>query len=159
MTSCRSSGSPDERLIEARNRTTKSSGPTAGLIVEGQGFVGVIFPAEPKPIPGIYPPTTSYWTPSKSDVLAAEERLVPFLKNSTDPNIPAILKNLETYKRQYRGLMSDGKKQIVIHFFCRTYEQDWHIEEIVNDDGSCYFNVLFSTEMGAFSDLEINGIA
>jgi hypothetical protein len=130
------------------------------LIVEGPGFVGVIFPAEPKPIPGLfYSPTTSYWTPSKSDVLVAEERLVPFLKTSTDPNIPVILKNLETYKRQYRGLMSDGKKQIAIHFFCDAYQEDWRVEEIVMDGGSCFFNVLFSTQTGAFSDLEINGIA
>jgi hypothetical protein len=158
MISCRSSGSPDEPQVQARDRRT-SSGQSAGLVVNGRGFVGVIFPAESKPAPGLYPPTTSYWTPSQSDVSAAEERLVPFLKNANNPSIPEIVKSLGTYKRQYRGVMSSGKKQIVIHFFCDAYPEDWRVEEIVNDGGSCFFNLRFSTETQVFSDLEINGIA
>jgi hypothetical protein len=152
---CQTSGPPEN----PPSRSRYTGVPVTGSVVKGPGFVGVIFPASSELAPILDPPATSYWTPSESDVSAAEERLVPFLKNSNDPRIPEIVKNLATYKRQYRGVMSNGQKQIVIHFFCDAYQEDWKVEVAVADGGSCFFSIRFSTETQVFSDLEINGVA
>jgi hypothetical protein len=50
-------------------------------LVKGPGFVGVIFPANTKTIPGeLYPKGASDWTPSESDVRTAEKGLIPFFE-------------------------------------------------------------------------------
>jgi len=166
ITGCQTAEPPNNRQVSAADRGTPSSGQNAApslrkaSLVRGPGFVGVIFPANTKAIPKLYPAGVSYWTPSQSDVFAAEERLIPFLKNSNNPRVPEIVKRLETYKRQYRGIILGGHKQIVIRFFCETLSDDWISEEmIVDDGGSCFFDLRFSTETKTFSGLQINGFA
>jgi hypothetical protein len=166
ITGCQTAGPPDNRQVSAPDRGTPSPAQNAdpslrkASLVKGPGFVGVIFRANTKAIPELYPAGVSYWTPSESDVFAAEHGHIPFLKNSNNPRVPEIVKRLETYKRQYRGIILGGHKQIVIRFFCETNSDDWTSEEtIVLDGGSCFFNLRFSTETKTFSGLEINGFA
>ncbi len=156
---CQSSRPLDDPRLQDDERGRLGSERSAGLIVKGPGFTGIIFSAKPPPDPRIYPSSTGFWTPSESDVSTAEERLVPFLKNSNNSRIPEIVKRLDKYKRQYRGVVLRGRKQIAIHFFCDSYEEDWKVEEVVADGGSCFFNLHFSIEDKTFSDLEINGFA
>jgi len=122
------SGDPPERTqgqvsqthASTPAQTPDSSGPRPAL-VKGPGFVGVIFPANRKTTRvdlDLYPNGVSFWTPAESDILSAEKALAPFLKQSHNPKAPEILKRLETYKRQYRGVVLDGHKQIFIRFFC-----------------------------------------
>jgi hypothetical protein len=122
--------------------------------------MGVIFPADSKELPGLYPRSASYWTPSELDVQVAEKGLIAFLEKSKNPKVPEILKRIEKYKRQYRGIVLDGHKLIFIRFFCDIPSENWMTEEVVvNDGGSCYFNLQFSTETKTFSHLWVNGEA
>jgi hypothetical protein len=155
----------DSRQVPAVQTSTAISGqPEASLakptLVKGSGFVGVIFPANSEEMPGLYPPGASYWTPSESDVIAAEDGLIPFLGKSKDPKAPEILKQIGSYKRQYRGIVLGGRKQIFIRFFCEISSEDWTSREmVVLDGGSCFFNLRFSPATKTFSNLWINGEA
>lgn len=158
---------PGNRKVPATRRDTPSSaqnsdsGPVKSALIRGPGFVGVIFPANAQVIQGLYPKGVSYWTPSEAAVLEAEKGLVPFLKGLKDPRIPEIAKGIEKYKRQYRGIILGGQKQISIRFLCEVLpSDDWTRKEtIVDDGGSCFFNLRFSTETKTFSHLQINGVA
>jgi len=166
LTACNTVKPPDSESV----RTSQGDKPTSGqnaesdrrksVLVRGDGYVGVIFPADSKELPGLYPTSASYWTPSESDVVAAEKSLIPFLEKSKNPKAPEILKRIETYKRQYRGIVLHGHKQIFIRFFCETPSENWMSEEVVViDGGSCFFNLQFSTGTKTFSHLWVNGEA
>jgi hypothetical protein len=126
ITGCHTAGSSDNRQVQAPGRAAASvAGNASGSlgkpsIVRGPAFVGVIFPADTKAIPGLYAESMTFWTPSESDVFAAEGELVPFLNSSKDPRVPGIVKRLAAYKRQYRGIIQGGQKQIAIQFMCET---------------------------------------
>ena len=96
----------------------------------------------------------------ESDISEVEKSLKPFLEKSKNPKAAEILKRIESYKRQYRGIVLDGHKQIFICFFCETYSDNWMSEElVVNDGGSCFFDLRFSSETKTFSHLWVNGEA
>jgi hypothetical protein len=115
---CKSGGPPDSRQVltfppDSPNSVAKAKAvPAKGVLVKGPGYVGVIFPADTKPIPGLYPANTSFWTPSESDILSLEKGLRPFLEKSKNPDAPEVLKKIDVYKRQYRGIVVAGRKQI-----------------------------------------------
>jgi hypothetical protein len=166
MTGCKPAKPPDSRQVPAAQQDASSpdqdsnAGFPKGVLVKGPGFVGVIFPANSKAIRGLYPQGVSFWTPSESDVLAAEKGLVPFLRNLKNPRVAEILKGIETYKRQYRGVILGGHKQIFVRFFCETSTENWTSHEIiVLDGGSCFFNLRFSIATKTYSHLWINGEA
>lgn len=131
-------------------------------LVSGAGFQGVIFPADTK-TPSelqLYPESATFWTPTESDIDVAERALPTFLKQSRDPRAREVLKQLDSYKRQYRGVILRGRKQIFIRFFCETSSDSWMKEEtVVMDGGSCFFSLRFSPTTKAFSELWINGEA
>jgi hypothetical protein len=165
-----SSGEPTERTqghvsqtpasTPAQTQATSGSRPA---LVKGPRFVGVIFPASGKTTRvdlDLYPKGASFWTPAESDILSAEEALTPFLKQSGNPKAPEILKRLETYKRQYRGVVLHSHKQIFIRFFCQISSDEWMTEEtIILDGGSCFFNLQYSPETKTFSHFGVNGEA
>ena len=166
LTACNTVKPPDSGLVRTPQRDEPTSGQNTDahrpkpVLIRGDGFVGVIFPANTKELPGLYPPSASYWTPSESDVLVAEKGLIPFLEKSKNPKAPEILKRIETYKRQYRGIVLRGHKQIFVRFLCETLSEDWMSDEVVVvDGGSCFFNLQFSTETKTFSHLWVNGEA
>ena len=160
---CKKGEPLDSRQVPAAQTSTAISGQQeAGLakptLVKGSGFFGVIFPANSEEMPGLYPPGASYWTPLESDVIAAEDGLIPFLAKSKDPKAPEILKQIGAYKRQYRGIVLGGRKQIFIRFFCEISSEDWTSREmVVLDGGSCFFSLRFSPATKTFSNLWING--
>jgi|SRR5580700_3265848 len=131
-------------------------------LVSGAGFQGVIFPADTK-TPSelqLYPASVTFWTPTESDIDVAERALPTFLKQSRNSRASEVLKQLDSYKRQYRGVILRGRKQIFIRFFCETSSDSWMKEEtVVMDGGSCFFSLRFSPATKAFSELWINGEA
>jgi hypothetical protein len=134
------------------------SSPPKGILAEGPGFVGIIFPA--KSAEAHDAKTMVPWTPSESDVLLAEKELVQFLKKTKDVRVVDILQKIGTYKRQYRGFISEDHKQIWIRFYCEGSSIDWTNREMeVFDGGTCYFGLCFSMETKTFSHLAINGLA
>ena len=131
-------------------------------LVSGAGFQGVIFPADTKTLSELqlYPASATFWTPTETDIDVAERALPTFLKQSRNSRAREVLRQLDSYKRQYRGVMVRGRKQIFIRFFCETSSDSWMKEEtVVMDGGSCFFSLRFSPATKAFSELWINGEA
>jgi len=122
-------------------------------------YDGIIFPAEMKAFRGEFPKGVGYWTPSESEVLAAEKQLVPFLRGSSDPRVKEILNKISTYKRQYVGVIVAGQKYLYFNLFCLAPNYWTRSEVIVLDGGSCFFNVRFSNETKTFSHFRVNGVA
>src|SRR5688572_8199741 len=55
-----------------------------------------------------------YWTPSEGDVLLLEEKLPAFLQENSRSfrREPPVWQQLDSYKRQYAGLVMNGRKII-----------------------------------------------
>jgi hypothetical protein len=101
-----------------------------------------------------------FWTPSRKDVLKFEEGIGAYLKKSAPRQSPNLWSKLPKYKRQYVGVVKNGRKLIYANFFCQSGNTDWKAHPVfVLDGGDCYFNVRYEVEAGAFSDLQINGEA
>ena len=102
-----------------------------------------------------------YWTPSKEDVLNAEEKLEPYLTQLAPQQSPDLGKKLVQYGRQYVGMLYNGHKYLYMSFFCHTFEaDDWKSSPvIVEDGGDCFFRVWYDIASGTFSRLNINGEA
>jgi hypothetical protein len=169
LTGCNSGEPPQKAQGPVPQAATSTPAQTPALsgsqpaLVKGPGFVGVIFPANTRTTEVdkyLYPKGASFWTPAESDILSAEKALAPFLKQSHNPKAPEILKRLETYKRQYRGVVLHGHEQIFIRFFCEISSDSWMTEEtIIVDGGSCFFNLRYSPETKTFSHFWVNGQA
>ena len=138
---------------------------TNQLIVT-DNFEGVIFAGasaeqmDLETIIGFYETIDDYWTPSRDDVLAFEQRLGPYLQGAAPQAGPGALKDLNEYRRQYVGILVNGQRVIFANFFCDAYHTDWQHEIVfVLDGGSCYFEVKYDVQTGAFYDLSIHGEA
>ena len=131
----------------------------APILVHNSDFGGVIFPADMKAFQRGFPKGVSYWTPSQSEVIAAEKELIPFLSRSNDERVKEILSKLRAYKRQYVGVVIAGHKYVYFNLFCLA-PKDWTRREfVVSDGGTCFLNIRFSMETKTFSNLQINGVA
>jgi hypothetical protein len=149
--------------LGAQQKSSNKPTDPAGIMVRGDGFEGVIFPAEMKAL-GFYPDgkQTQYWTPSEANIVEAESKLVAFLQQAEVPKFQKekILKNIKTYKRQYVGIVKNGEQDIFINFFCDSGHVEWTRHFVMVDDGgACFFQVTFSTKTKTFSSLMVNGVA
>ena len=103
------------------------------------------------------------WVPTSEEVLALEEQLVPYLaqeRGAFDSLQAPIEERLPTYRRQYWGVLQDGRRLIVANFFCDARHTEWTEREVaVIDGGDCYFRLRYDVETGAFSHLLVNGVA
>jgi hypothetical protein len=138
---------------------------TNQLIVT-DSFEGVIFAGasakqmDLEAIIGFSETIDDYWTPSRDDVLAFEQRLGPYLQGAAPQAGPGALKDLNEYRRQYVGILVNGQRVMFAIFFCNAYDTDWQHEIVfVLDGGSCYFEVKYDVQTGAFYDLSIHGEA
>jgi hypothetical protein len=121
-------------------------------------FEGVIFSQENAAATKAVWGAESYWTPTQAEIMALEEKLGPYLAQTAPQSYPGPLKPLPDYKRQYIGFVAEGKQAIFVNFFCQTHDIDWHEQLIsVEDGGSCYFEVDYDPQTGAFSHLSIHG--
>jgi hypothetical protein len=68
---------------------------------------------------------------------------------------------LSGYKRQYVAVINrQGQKEVWISFFCSYFDTDWkHHVLIVNDGGSCYFQLRINLSRRKASKLLPNGDA
>ena len=130
--------------------------------VRGDGFEGVIVPAERAP--DFWKDATGLdaegaWTPGSSAITELEAALPAFLKSAPPERSPELWKKLPDYKRQYVGLLIKGHKTIYANYFCRASgDSDWtKAPVLVDDGGDCYFQVQYDVESKAFSDLQVNG--
>lgn len=127
--------------------------------VDGDGYEGVIFPAEKKMFGFGFKSESQSWTPSESDVALAEQALPVYLQQlgTQDPRAQLILKQLGSYKRQYAGVVTGGQKEVFLSLFCSVDGIDWRQSEvIVMDGGTCFFQVYFSVTGKTFSRFTVN---
>jgi hypothetical protein len=100
------------------------------------------------------------WTPDKNEIIKLEARIKAYLKKAAAKRSPNLWSKLATYKRQYVGIMRDGRKLIFSNFFCTAYDMDWKTKPVAIDDGGdCFFTVLYDSASASFSALQINGDA
>ncbi len=119
----------------------------------GQGE-GVLFPAGAGYVEGRSPKTvTEYWTPTAEDALAAESGIAECLRTEA----PALAAKFSSYRRQYTGFLSGGRKLLFVQFLCETTGPDWRCHPIVVDDGGdCFFHLEYDVSSGACRKLWVN---
>jgi hypothetical protein len=102
-----------------------------------------------------------FWTPVKEDVRKLEEKIEFHLRKVSDKRSPALWSKLAEYKRQYAGIVENGRRKIYANFFCdRAKITDWKTRPVaVEDGGDCFFQIKYDVDTGTFSDLYINGEA
>jgi hypothetical protein len=149
--------------------STVSMSPTEATdqLIVTDSFEGVIFSGasaeqmDLEAMIGFYKTIDGYWTPSRDDVLAFEERLGPYLQQAAPPQTdPSPVSDLNKYRRQYIGILVDGQRVIFANFFCNGNPTDWQNGLVFPiDGGSCYFDVKYDVETGELYDLSIHGEA
>lgn len=130
-----------------------------GYTVVGDGaFEGVIVPE--RDAPALDPQAEGYWTPAEVNVRALEAGLAAFLQAAAPEASPELWRKQPTYKRQYAGLLRDGRRLVYASFFCDTGGEEWRREPLfVLDGGDCFFQLTFDVERGTYGDLTVNGEA
>jgi hypothetical protein len=121
----------------------------------------------------------SFWTPSPQDVELVETRLKAALeKAAKEPatfneyartadahkylseQTGQILRHYSEYRRQYLGLIINGKRHIYINSFLSDAGVDYtHQLIVVFDGGFGFWRILYSVEDSHFHGLTINGEA
>jgi hypothetical protein len=131
-------------------------------------FDSVIFTAENAAQTGLSfefnEPIVDTWTPTKEDVLALENDLLPYLEQELTPDHYAyrIIEDLPLYTRQYFGIvLTEGQPLIYANYFCNAENFDYWLEGnvMVMDGGECFFQVLYNPEDSSFLWLRVNGFA
>lgn len=101
-----------------------------------------------------------FWEPGRDDVLLFEEGLEDHLRKARDRRSPELWRKLGSYKRQYVGVMENGRKVIYANFFCDALRINWTTRPVaVEDGGDCYFQIKYEVETKRYRDLHINGEA
>jgi hypothetical protein len=106
----------------------------------------------------------AFWTPESADVRAFEEKLPAFLRremaDDVDVEARSLWKVVHRFKRQYFGVVKNGRRVIESSFFCHVMDDRWRRERVeVFDGGLCYFRVTYDVERGEFSGLVVNAEA
>jgi hypothetical protein len=132
-------------------------------LIQGEGYEGVIVPEEDAGEFSTYFPEgqlISVWTPTVAEIEALERDLPGYLQDEAAGNPSANFSDrLPEYKRQYVGIVENGRELILVNAFC-TNEFDWQEEAvIVSDGGDCFFRVIYDPTTGSFEDFEVNGEA
>jgi hypothetical protein len=132
-------------------------------VVKTDEFEGVIVPRERaadfmKAFSGMVEKET--WTPGKNEIIKLEAKIKSYLKKAAAKSSPNLWSKLATYKRQYMGIVRNGRKVIFSNFFCQSFDIDWKTTPVaVDDGGDCFFTVLYDPGSAVFSDLRVNGEA
>jgi hypothetical protein len=99
-----------------------------------------------------------FWTPTKAEVLQAEEQIEEHLKSN--PNrYRALWRKLPDYKRQYLGIVVAGHKRIFCNFFCWTDRPLSDKPVFVFDGGECFFRIEYDLKDKKCYNFNANGEA
>ncbi len=122
-------------------------------------YNGVIMSSKP---PMLWYPSgeiTGIWSPSLADVKNMEAALPSYLEGAGEDTFHGyrVWEELDTYYRQYGGVLIDNQPAIYTSYTCDAPWADWqHQWLIVIDGGSCYFQTLYDLTTGAFLQLVVN---
>jgi hypothetical protein len=107
-----------------------------------------------------------HWTPTLQDVRVFESGLPDYLRTLKPPEEPDLYRIVPDYKRQYEGLILDGRRVLFVFFRCPSqhpdedYESQWSKHPVmVSDGGKCYFDIRFDIVTREYSQLMFNGEA
>lgn len=126
--------------------------------VSGDGYEGVIVPEHDA---GAFEPRAEgYWTPTADDVARLEAGLPEYLRQAAPERAPQLWQRLGEYKRQYAGLIRDGRRLVYANYFCSTFDDSWRSAPLfVMDGGACFFQLTYDVERDSYQDLMVNGDA
>ncbi len=147
----------------ATSLPTDAAEESSELILTDE-FEGVIFSREWAEQMGLTPffgdTIEGYWTPGKADIMELESGLESYLQQEASQGYPDLWQRLPEYKRQYFGLVENGRREIYASFFCETLGKDWKRDFVsVLDGGDCFFNVRYDANTDTFFDLDVHGEA
>jgi hypothetical protein len=139
----------------------------APVLVQADRFEGVILPAEQAAElwhGATGSPPQGAWTPEEADVRKLEAGLQAYVQSAAPQRSPQLWQKLDGYKRQYAGVLLDGRRVIYVNFVCNAVvaegRMDWQRQPIlVEDGGDCFFQLRYDAELDAYTDLSVNGEA
>jgi hypothetical protein len=120
----------------------------------------IIFSSEETKGLNIFLGEAPFWTPAVDQVQELESLLVKYLQAHL-PIDDEPVRNLSEYGRQYFGVTIKDRKVIYLNAFCNPSRFDqWKKKMVLVDDGgSCYFQVYFDPARKEFVHLHYNGRA
>ncbi len=102
---------------------------------------------------------TEFWTPTKDDVLTAEDQIEAYLKKDSKFHTPDLWRKLPEYKRQYIGIVVNGHQRIFCNFFCWSQLPLNEKPVFVFDGGECFFRIQYDLDEKTCYDFNANGVA
>ena len=133
--------------------------------VQGDRFLGAIVPAERvEDQTYFFGDWHGFWTPSPDDIRSLEDGLPSALADAECD--PYIREHLASYRRQYVGVVVDGRRRILVNAF-RFWEGNkpeshyyWlHQYVFVNDGGYYYWRIQFDMHTKRYLEFSQNGVA
>ena len=109
------------------------------------------------------PDFTDIWIPDEKIIASIESNLDKIEHLSPDLCCLANVKitNVNSYFRQYVGIVCKGRRLIYINAFLGTDPpNNWQTEPVIAcDGGTSFWGAIFDPKTGKFSQLAINGVA
>lgn len=117
-------------------------------IVKSKDFEGVIFPESSEQARAYWAPNprhSSWWTPSKKDILKAEKCLKSYLDNETAKRgSNKNARDLHNYRRQYFGFYENNQKRILLNLFTNwEWHKDWQTRPVQKAGGHRDFQAIY----------------
>ena len=125
--------------------------------VEVNGHEGVILPETDAPdlLAGTGLEPDGYWTPSETDLQAAEDAIAIDAASAPGDDAPML-----DGRRQYAGFVVGGERKIYVNSFCGGGFEDWRSNVVfVMDGGSCFWQAVYNVDSGEIELLMVNGEA
>jgi hypothetical protein len=161
--------SPAESVIERVDRDPELLVGDPFPLVQGVNYLGVIIP-EDRVEDGVLPylcGCDGFWTPTESDIGRVESGLrIALLSPNCERIEDRVLQDLDSYRRQYVGILVDGRRRILVNAFpgLEAGGTDWHyywrhqyVE--VSDGGYRYWEIQFEVSSGKYSNCSQHGYA
>lgn len=152
--------SPPPGSAPTATAPTAPTGTPAYIDLSGDGYLGVIVPADRGAEFGIFK-ATGYWTATLTDVAAFEAAFPNWIAQQTVWGADEVTDRWpDDYVRQYVGFVRDDTRYVYVNALCPVDFLDWRSQPIMVDDGGpCFFSVVYDPATGDFLDLMINGVA
>jgi len=152
--------SPNERLNQPLD------------VISIDGVEGVILPLSLAPVVlfqcsrPILGEGDSFWIPEISQIKTLEEKLPQYIfEQARGGPIFDEWKDLHRFKRQYAGIIREGKKSIYVNFFPKAdsggyTEENWRHQVILAcEGGQFFFGVEYDVQLEQFIHVASNGVA
>ena len=133
--------------------------------VQGERFEGVIAP--PSVAADVWEAEEGRkpeggWEADEDTIQKLEAALPDYLSAHDDPRIAALPAKLDEYKRQYMGVVEEGRRLVELRALCQLYLDENDVDLMVEvlqvmDGGDCFFEVLFDADREQFLWARVHG--